>query len=297
MNKIIKIFFSLVLNIFLFSTISFAQDWVAPEAENAKVNPVEMNIENADLGSVIYKKNCQSCHGEPGLGNYLPLVPPPIDVASEKMQKNSDGAVFYKITTGKGGMPSFATMLSDDDRWKLVTFIKSFSADLKTDDVDKLKDVTIVLSYDTTNYVITATVTGKNAASEVVPLVGEKINFGVKRYFGELLLNEIGLKTNNQGVATATFQKDLPADTLGNVNIIVSLDSKKYKDISVTEQVKWGVPTVVEDFYCQSAMWGNRQMAPWWIVALYLGIAGGAWLTILYVVTLILKIKKLGKVK
>jgi len=314
MNKINKIILGLVLNIFLFSTISFAQEWVVPESDKAKANPIEINLENVNAGSEIFKANCQSCHGEPGMNNGLALTPIPPDVTSAKMQANTEGGLFYKITKGRGAMPAF-TALQVNDIWKVSGFIKSFSSEkilsqevidfiksftgieLEANSADKLKNVTIKLSYDTAKYEITANVTGQNAEAQIVPLVGEKIIFSVKRYFGDLIINEVGLKTNGFGVATAIFPKDLPGDSIGNVNLIVSLDSKKYKDITTNEQIKWGVPTTPQNLLDQGAMWGKRVNAPWWIVALYLSIAGGVWITIIYVVLQILKIKKLGKVK
>jgi cytochrome c5/ribosomal protein L35AE/L33A len=297
MEKINKIFFGIIINIFLFTGLSFSQEaWVAPNDANSKVNPVIMNSDNADLGSEIFKKNCQSCHGEPGLNNNLPLIPPPVDITSDQMQANTDGSLFYKITTGKGGMPTFSSVLSEDERWKIVTFIKSFSSDiiLEEENGEILNDVNIKLSYDIENYIITATVTGKNENSEVKTVTGEKLNFYVKRYFGNLTLNTTTLKTNSNGSVKIDFPKDLPGDTIGNLNLYVELDSKKYKNISITEEIRWGVPTIPEDIMNQGAMWGNSSMTPWWIVMLYVSIAGGVWIAIVYVLLLVRKIKKLG---
>ncbi len=293
-----KILLGIIINILYFSGISYSQStWTAPSDANSKVNPVQMNSENIDLGSEIFKKNCQSCHGEPGMNNNLPLVPPPVDITSEQMQANTEGSLFYKITTGKGGMPTFEKTISEDERWKVVTFIKSFSPDYISTEVsgEKLTDVKIELTYDTATYIITATVTGKNENLEVKPVVGEKINFYVKRYFGNLNLSETTLKTNTAGTAKVEFPKDLPGDSVGNLQLFVELDSKLYKDLSLTEEISWGVPTIPENIMDQQAMWGNRSMAPWWIVLLYLSVTGGVWISILYVVSLVLKIKKMGK--
>jgi len=297
MKKINKIFFSVTIIILLFSGFSFSQEaWIVSEDANSRVNPIEMNSANIDLGSEIFKKNCQSCHGEPGMNNFLPLVPPPVDITSEQMQKNTEGGIFYKITIGRGGMPTFEKTLSDDERWKLTTYIKSFSSDLLLNENQiKLNDVVIVLNLDTADFSITATVTGKNEKQEVVPVVDEKINFYIKRYFGNLALNQTVLKTNSLGIAKVKYTSNIPGDSLGNLQLIVELDSKLYKNTSVSQQISWGVPTVPENILDQQAMWGNRSMAPWWIVLLYLSVTGGVWISILYVVSLVLKIKKMGK--
>ena len=82
---------------------------------------------NVKKGKDLYYQNCKSCHGDPGKNNGLPLVPPPVDVTSEKMQKNTEGEIFYKITNGRGGMPQFKTNISEDDRWRIVNYIMNFN--------------------------------------------------------------------------------------------------------------------------------------------------------------------------
>ena len=103
-----------------------SQDWAVPEDESAVENPVKYELDNVLSGKDLYMANCKSCHGDPGKNNPLPLVPLPPDVDSEKMQANSDGALFYKITSGKGAMPQFETVLSEDERWKIISFINNY---------------------------------------------------------------------------------------------------------------------------------------------------------------------------
>jgi len=39
----------------------------------------------------------------------------------------TDGELFWKITAGRKPMPSFETKLSEDERWMLVDYIRTFS--------------------------------------------------------------------------------------------------------------------------------------------------------------------------
>ena len=103
-----------------------SQDWLVSPDQSAINNPSEYNLENVKMGKVIYTRNCQSCHGDPGKNNPLALVPLPVDIASERMHANSEGDMFYKITTGRGIMPPFETSIPEDDRWKLINFIMNF---------------------------------------------------------------------------------------------------------------------------------------------------------------------------
>ncbi len=35
--------------------------------------------------------------------------------------------MFYKITVGKSPMPSFKTILAEEDRWDVISYIRSFN--------------------------------------------------------------------------------------------------------------------------------------------------------------------------
>ncbi len=105
------------------------QDWIVPADRAAVENPSAYNLENVKRGKDIFTLNCKSCHGDPGKNNPLALVPMPVDIASERMQANTEGGLIYKITNGRGVMPPFETTISEDDRWKLVNYIMNFSPD------------------------------------------------------------------------------------------------------------------------------------------------------------------------
>ena len=44
------------------------------------------------------------------------------------MWKHSDGALFWKITQGRPPMTSFRTLLTDDQRWQVVNYIRTLAA-------------------------------------------------------------------------------------------------------------------------------------------------------------------------
>ncbi len=294
-NLYIICFFVITL---FYTNLSFAQEvWTVPEADKSKVNPLKAEDNVLEIGDELFKKNCQSCHGEIGMSNGLPLVPPPIDLASDKAQANTAGELFYKITNGRGAMPTFATQLSTDQRWQIITFIKSFSATNDSEKADILKNVNIKLTTDAATHKISATLQGTNTEGEIKALAGQKINFYVKRYFGKMLINKETIKTNVNGVANIEFPKNIQGDTLGNVTLIVELDSKTYKNVTISEQLAWGIPVTPIDITEQCAMWGTRANAPWWILFLYLSITLGVWITIFYVIFIVVKIKKAGTQK
>src|SRR5947209_17585234 len=79
-------------------------------------------------GIVLYRKNCQPCHGGPGaaneqLGRGINPKPPPLVIASTKW---TDSELFWIVSHGlkMSGMPGFAPRLSEADVWSIVAFLR-----------------------------------------------------------------------------------------------------------------------------------------------------------------------------
>ena len=97
--------------------------WEAPAAEKAKKSPGG-NVAN---GKKLAETNCVSCHGASGKGDgpaAAALNPKPADWTSAKVQSESEGTLFWKISNGRGPMPPWKH-LPDKDRWDLVAYVKS----------------------------------------------------------------------------------------------------------------------------------------------------------------------------
>jgi mono/diheme cytochrome c family protein len=43
------------------------------------------------------------------------------------MEEMTDGEIFWKIGEGRRPMPSFKKRLTDDQRWQLVNYVRSFA--------------------------------------------------------------------------------------------------------------------------------------------------------------------------
>lgn len=104
--------------------------WVAPASEKAKKNPSPNDKKTIDQGEKVAKVNCASCHGARGKGDgaaSVALNPKPADWTSARVQDEADGEIFWKITTGRGAMPSWRH-LPENDRWALVRYIRTLAA-------------------------------------------------------------------------------------------------------------------------------------------------------------------------
>lgn len=96
---------------------------------------------NLEKGRQVYEANCIQCHGAAGKGDGYGaafLIPPPRDftVGQFKFRTTSSGALptdddlFRTISRGADGtgMPPWQYLLSDEDRWALVDYVKSFDS-------------------------------------------------------------------------------------------------------------------------------------------------------------------------
>jgi mono/diheme cytochrome c family protein len=103
--------------------------WQIPDDAKAVPNPVEATPEAIAAGGELYKKHCLMCHGETGKGDgpatkFMKPVPHDISTAAVK-SANTDGEIFYKITTGKKPMPPMNRKLSETERWQVVHYVRS----------------------------------------------------------------------------------------------------------------------------------------------------------------------------
>ncbi len=105
--------------------------WTAPERAAHRPNPVVATTAVIGQGQMVFQGTCQQCHGAKGHGDgpmstSLPIKP--ADLASAKVQAQTDGAIFWKIESGKGMMPSTQTTLNDDQRWAVIGYIRTLAA-------------------------------------------------------------------------------------------------------------------------------------------------------------------------
>jgi mono/diheme cytochrome c family protein len=103
--------------------------WEAPAAEKAKKNPLPADAKTIEQGKKVAQVNCVSCHGAKGKGDgaaAAALNPKPADWTSKRVQAESDGEIFWKLSTGRGAMPSWK-FLPENDRWALVRYIRSLA--------------------------------------------------------------------------------------------------------------------------------------------------------------------------
>jgi mono/diheme cytochrome c family protein len=108
-------------------------EWVDAHAPKQD-NPFKPTMENIMDGSMVYDKNCALCHGS----LKQPVSPmkskfyPPAPSLMTRTPDDPDANLFYVTKYGikLTAMPGWDGLLSEDDMWKAVLFIKN-SAQMK----------------------------------------------------------------------------------------------------------------------------------------------------------------------
>lgn len=106
-----------------------AKPWPAPDKSSAVKNPVKPDGTNLKEGRDLYVTHCQSCHGKKGKGDgtKAPQLETECgDFTTAAFQKETDGALYYKITEGRKDMPSFKKKIPEQsDLWNVVNYIRT----------------------------------------------------------------------------------------------------------------------------------------------------------------------------
>lgn len=101
-------------------------NWTAPARASAKKNPVPADAASIGRGKLVYTAECFTCHGASGKGDGPQagqLEKNPGNLT--KLQGQSSGALFWKVSEGKKPMPTFTTKLSEQQRWDVVNYIQT----------------------------------------------------------------------------------------------------------------------------------------------------------------------------
>ena len=262
-----------ILFVLGFASATFAAGWDVPADKKAKNSNIKFDKASASEGEGIYTKNCLSCHGNPGKGNMMKsLNPIPPDLSAAQTQALTDGELQYILAVGRGLMPSFQNVMSESDRWKIISYLRSSNKNyvqvISKTDPAKSELVKIKTSYDNQKNKVNVLVTA-NEKTGVVVLKGAQVSLFAKRYFGNLQI-EKQIVTDPNGIATFTFPTDLPGDKEGTVDLVVKVSDDVYGEIESVSSFKIGVPTNLPGLTEKRAMWNVVTKAPIWLILTYL---------------------------
>jgi mono/diheme cytochrome c family protein len=126
MKPIIIVPLICVFAVILTAIATTDDSWTAPARATAKKNPIAADATSIARGKAVYTAECFTCHGPSGKGD----GPQAKDLEKNpgnltKLQGQSDGALFWKVSEGKKPMPTFSSKLTEQQRWDVVNYIKT----------------------------------------------------------------------------------------------------------------------------------------------------------------------------
>ncbi|MCF0054386.1 cytochrome c [Dyadobacter sp. CY356] len=110
---------------------AYSQDrWVAPAWADTLVSPYHDEPLTLANGEELFGLYCASCHGESGYGDGAAggaLGQKPANFHDPLVKKQTNGALFWKLSNGKGNMPPFQDVFTAEQRWQLVAYLRKLS--------------------------------------------------------------------------------------------------------------------------------------------------------------------------
>ena len=110
-------------------TVNTIKHHVTIGSEN-QLNPLQPTAENIAAGKEAFSHYCIACHGIDGQNTGVPFAermsPPPPQLNSPHVQSYTDGQLKWIIDNGiePTGMPGSSGILSDDEIWSTVLYIR-----------------------------------------------------------------------------------------------------------------------------------------------------------------------------
>lgn len=131
-----------------------------------------------------------------------------------------------------------------------------------------------------------------------VPMAEVDVRLAVKRLGGYLNIgDDASYATDSTGSAQGEFTRtDLPGDTLGNLDVVALVDDNDEVGTLETQmKVPWGVPVKFESNFNDRSLYATGNKAPLWLMVMAYGCIAGVWSVIIYLITRIIKMKRMAR--
>jgi len=235
-------------------------------------------------------------------GKFMPVPGAEISLYLDKDSTGKGLGLIAKVVTNEKGKASTDIPASLEKIWKASANHTFLAITDKTKDYDATSnELSIVKARITVD-----TADDKNVVAKVtefkdnqwVPVKGVEVKIGIKRLGGDLQIgDDQSYTTDSLGMVKGEFKKTgMPGDKSGNIILVAKVeDNDTYGNLRIEKSEPWGVKFVANADFFQRALWGSQFHSPFWLVFMAYSIVIGVWGTIIYLIALLVKIKKLGK--
>jgi mono/diheme cytochrome c family protein len=263
--------------------------WDVPADAQANKNPNAKNKESIEAGRNIYNMQCKACHGELGNGQGALKA---ANFTTSEFQSQSDGAIHYKLITGRTTMPSFKS-LPDAEAWNVIHFIRTFG-DGASKVAKRNAEIQFKVEEKGDRKLLLAIVKEKSAGGSLIPAANVTIGFYAKRWFGNLPIGKSAVKTNENGLASIEFRDEIPGDTARMLHFIARIDDSDFNPAEAGEAAKWGIALPPNTWDSDRELFKTNAHVPFWLLFTFFGLIGSVFAGVGYVALLAWKIKKAG---
>ena len=151
----------------------------------------------------------------------------------------------------------------------------------------------VKLKFSTADTVKTATAT---VFANDKPVKDVPVKFFVKRFYSLLPIGKT-VTTDEQGNASVKFPNNLPGGSDGKLVIIAKLDDDPaLGSLSAQDSVKWGTIVLsAGDSWDDRSLSASRSKAPMFLIITSNVIIVGIWLTLIYVVSQLFKLRNASR--
>jgi len=98
--------------------------------DDVETFPIAIDKAAVDRGQERYNIYCSACHGMTGNGDGIVArrgfsKPAPASYHQDRLRQAPVGHFFDVMTNGWGAMPSYASQIPVEDRWKIIAYVRA----------------------------------------------------------------------------------------------------------------------------------------------------------------------------
>jgi hypothetical protein len=235
-------------------------------------------------------------------GKFQPVKGAEIKLYLDKDSTGQGLGLIGKLVTNEKGKAGTNIPPSLEKIWKASvnhTFIAVTDKTKKYDETNtELSIAKARITVDTADDKNVVATFAEFKGSDWVPVKGVEVKIGIKRLGGDLQIGEEQTYTTDSlGHVKGEFKKiGMPGDEAGNIILVAKVeDNDQFGNLRIEKSIPWGKKFVSNKDFFHRALWGSQFHSPIWLVVMAYSIIIAVWGTLLYLIFLILKIKKLGR--
>jgi Ni/Fe-hydrogenase subunit HybB-like protein len=222
-----------------------------------------------------------------------------LNEVKKRDSKTGEGWISNLVTdeNGEGLFPiekDFYEQTKDLDEF---TFIATMNSDPLFEDIEEeisVMNVVIKMDFVTKDSITTVTAT-LFEADGVTPIPETELKFMIKRHFSLLPFGDEFSETDEDGMVSAEIPADIPGSLNGTLIIVAKIDDHyDYGTVEVSQEIPWHILPKINKSE-KRTLWSSGKNVPFSLIISSVTIIFVIWGILIYLVSILFKIKRLSK--